>query len=325
MADNPHDKLFKLVYGRPMQAAAYFERFLPAEVVARLDLERLELADGSFVDEELKEHHTDLLFVAPIIASDPAPDDEEPPRDALLYLLFEHQSTVDRMMPFRLLRYMVRIWERWQGEHPAAVHLPPIIPVVLYQGERDWQAAKVLPDMVPDAAGALGRFVPRFDVLFTCLRELSDAELATIRDGVSRLLLMVFRHGRDANVLTHLPRWAAELLEAQVLQLLGGFIEYLLSVQDPLDLKALGSSLRKTLNPRAESTAMTVAEKLIEQGREQGREGTLRQTLQRQLTLRFGPLPEWAVRTIEEAGSDTLEWWLERVISVESLEGVFAS
>jgi len=76
------------------------------------------------------------------------------------------------------------------------------------------------------------------------------------------------------------------------LQLLGGFAEcllsvaeYLLSVQDALDLLALGSSLRETLNPRAESTAMTVAEKLIEEGWTGAQRGTLR----RLLTLRFGP------------------------------------
>jgi predicted transposase YdaD len=39
-------------------------------------------------------------------------------------LLFEHQSSPDAAMPFRLLRYVVRIWERWRRDHPATTTLP---------------------------------------------------------------------------------------------------------------------------------------------------------------------------------------------------------
>jgi len=331
MTDSPHDRLFKLVYGRPAQAAAYFRRFLPAEVAARLDLDRLERSDASFVDDTLKARHADLLFTAPLrVPPGPDPDDADAdadatPRQALLYLLFEHQSTVDPTMPFRFLRYMVRIWERWLSEHPDATHLPPIIPLVLYQGERPWRSARLFPEMVPDATGELGRFVPSFEVLHTALRDLTESELDAIRDGVTRLLLLIFRHGRDADLLIHLPMWSSELLEAQLLQLLGGFLEYLLSVHDALDLQALGSTLRETLNPHAESTAMTVAEKLIEQGLKRGWAGAQRTTLQRLLTLRFGPLPPWAVEAIEGARSDVLDAWLDRVLDAESLDGVLGA
>jgi len=41
------------------------------------------------------------------------------------------RGRVDPTMPFRLLRTMVRIWERWLGEQPDATHLPPIVPLVL--------------------------------------------------------------------------------------------------------------------------------------------------------------------------------------------------
>ena len=34
-------------------------------------------------------------------------------RAAFVYVLIEHQSSPDPMMPLRMLRYVMRIWERW--------------------------------------------------------------------------------------------------------------------------------------------------------------------------------------------------------------------
>ena len=46
---NPHDALVKAVFGEPAHAAAYFATVLPAELVARLDLQHgLTLVPGSW-------------------------------------------------------------------------------------------------------------------------------------------------------------------------------------------------------------------------------------------------------------------------------------
>jgi hypothetical protein len=75
---------------------------LPADLVDRLDLDRLARVSGSFVDTTLRWRHSDLLFTAPLDG-----------HDAFVYVLVEHQSNTDALMPFRMLRYMVRIWDRY--------------------------------------------------------------------------------------------------------------------------------------------------------------------------------------------------------------------
>jgi predicted transposase/invertase (TIGR01784 family) len=77
-----------------------------------------------YVDEVLRERFSDLLFSVKIDG-----------REAFVYVLLEHQSTVDDSMGFRLLRYEVRIWERWQADHPGVVKLPVIVSVVLHHSE----------------------------------------------------------------------------------------------------------------------------------------------------------------------------------------------
>ena len=46
--------------------------------------------------------------------------------------------------------------------------------------------------------------------------------------------------------------------------------------------------------------------------------------LRRQLTRRFGPLPEWAERRLMDAEPAQLERWGERVLEAATLEAVLA-
>ena len=59
-------------------------------------------------------------------------------------------------------------------------------------------------------------------------------------------------------------------------------------------------------------------EKGIEQGREQGRLNTLT----RQLTRRFGPLPDAALARLQSATPDQLDLWTDRVLDAPTLEAV---
>ena len=111
MSNNPHDGLFKFAFSQVEHVEGELRAVLPPSLAARLDFTTLELCPGSFIDEAFRWRHTDLLFTSTFGG-----------RPALVYLLFEHQSTVDPQMPFRLLRYMVRIWEAHLAKHPDATN-----------------------------------------------------------------------------------------------------------------------------------------------------------------------------------------------------------
>ena len=65
---------------------------------------------GSFVDEDLSAVHSDLLYRVQLAG-----------RPAFVYVLLEHQSTVDTLMPLRLLGYLVRVLERHAREADVAL------------------------------------------------------------------------------------------------------------------------------------------------------------------------------------------------------------
>ncbi len=127
---NPHDALFKGILGDPEHARGVLRAIVPPAVAEAIDWPTLTRQAGGFVDQALREQHTDLLYSATWRDGS----------EVLMYLLFEHQSTVpsDGLMAYRLLRYQVQIWERWRLEHPEAKALPMIIPLVLYHGTAPW-------------------------------------------------------------------------------------------------------------------------------------------------------------------------------------------
>ncbi|MEW6220673.1 MAG: Rpn family recombination-promoting nuclease/putative transposase [Thermodesulfobacteriota bacterium] len=59
---NPHDRFVKEVLGRPDTARDFLANYLPPAVVACLDLSSLDVVKDSFVDPQLAEHLSDLLY-----------------------------------------------------------------------------------------------------------------------------------------------------------------------------------------------------------------------------------------------------------------------
>ena len=92
-APSPHDAVFRRIFGVSANAASQLRAVLPQGITARLDLGRLAPVPGSFVDEDLRWRHTDVLFTVPLNG-----------RKAFVYVLIEHQSSDDPLMAYRMLR-----------------------------------------------------------------------------------------------------------------------------------------------------------------------------------------------------------------------------
>jgi len=72
-----------------------------------IDLESLTMVKDSFVEKELRQHFSDLLYTV-----------HHQQGELYLYFLFEHKSSPDPWVGLQLLRYQVRIWEQHRKQHP---------------------------------------------------------------------------------------------------------------------------------------------------------------------------------------------------------------
>jgi hypothetical protein len=160
-----------------------------------LDLATLVVRPGSFVDEELQQVHSDLLYAVRTTAGG----------EGLVYVVFEHQSSFDATMPFRLLRYMVRVWERWLRDHPKAKALPIVLPVLLHHGEGHWKMATDFASMLdadPALLDAVRPFQPMFRFVLDDLTALSLEDLAArALHALGRLVQLAFWSSRSMDRL----------------------------------------------------------------------------------------------------------------------------
>jgi hypothetical protein len=70
--------------------------------------------------------------------------------------------------------------------------------------------------------------------------------------------------------------------------------------------------------------ALQEAQALYQEWEQRTERAALGRALTRVLVRRFGEVPSEAVERIQHASSDTLERWVEQVLTAQSLDDVFA-
>ncbi|WP_437575505.1 Rpn family recombination-promoting nuclease/putative transposase [Sorangium sp. So ce887] len=324
MTSTPHDALFKSTFSHPEHAAAALREGLPAALAARIDFASLALYAGSFIDEELTASHSDLLFSARL---------EQAP--LFIYVLFEHQSATHPLMAFRLLKYMVRIWQGYLERHPKATRLPAILPVVLHHSETGWTGAVAFQDLLdlpPGSMALMAEYLRHFRfVLDDISAETDEALRARAMTALGRVVLWCLRHARrPEELVARLSSWADVVREVRGAPggraALARVWRYILNIADPAQPRELLQRLLAAAGPEAKEEIVTIADYLREQGRLAGeREGRLegqRSTLLKQLRLRFGELPEPIVVRVRAADARQIESWTERVLTAPTVDDV---
>ena len=220
----------------------------------------LTLLDGSFIDGEMRGSQSDLLYQIEHV---------ETGQPVSMYLLFEHQSSPDPWMRFRLLRYCCRIWETNRRDDPESSELRPIVPVVFYQGPRGWTYSTEFADLFPEAFRSRP-WVPRFthELLDQTTLE-PEAVVGGVKGRITQLLMMAAfnRHVQAALQLT--AQLALSLRADDDVNEFRQFIVYLMATQDREVIETFREALRQRgLEQGGE--IMTYAQELLAEGEARG-------------------------------------------------------
>lgn len=130
-----HDRFFRAAMSRKPVYRAFFDRHLPPRVKDLVALDEIKPTKGSFVDRSLRSHLTDMVFKAPIAGN-----------DGYIYVLVEHQSTQERLMPFRIQKYVLEIMDHHVKSNKTD-KLPLVYPMVFYNGKPSYTQPKDLFDL----------------------------------------------------------------------------------------------------------------------------------------------------------------------------------
>lgn len=128
----PHDSGYKNFFSNPEMVESLLRDFVPEEFVAELDFSTLERCSGSYVAEDLRERHDDVVWRV----------GWKDGSWCYVLLLMEFQSTPDHWMALRVLSYTALLLLDLvkSGQVSRGEGLPPVFPLVIYNGSKVWRA-----------------------------------------------------------------------------------------------------------------------------------------------------------------------------------------
>ncbi len=250
----PHDATFRQFLTQPDIARDFMDIHLPADLRAICDLSTLKLESGSFVEDDLRQYFSDVLYSLRTTAG-----------EGYIHVLIEHQSSPDKHMAFRLIRYAVAAMQR----HLEAGHkkLPLVIPILFYTGKRSpypYSTNWLQEFDDPALAGKL--YVGAFPLVDVTV--IPDEEIMGHRSMAALTLLQKHIRQRDLAELTDKLATillAGYLTSPQVISL----VHYIIQAGESSDAEAFIRELALRV-PQNEEELMTIAQQLEQKGIEKG-------------------------------------------------------
>ncbi|MDX5626441.1 MULTISPECIES: Rpn family recombination-promoting nuclease/putative transposase [unclassified Brenneria] len=267
-----HDAIFKQFLSDTEIARDFLSIHLPPEIRQHCDFTTLQRESASFVDEELRSRVSDMLYSCRTSAG-----------RGYIYCVIEHQSSPDRLMAFRLLRYSLAAMQ----QHLSQGHktLPLVVPLLFYHGDRrPYPYSLNWLDGFTDQVLARQIYTTAFPLLD--LTVTPDEEIKTHRRAA--LLELVLKHIRTRDML-ELARDIGMLMEMWTLPLTQqrALMFYIAHMGRTSDYRAFIDGVTEPLTGAREENMETIANQLkregFEKGLQQGKEKWLAEGLEQGL------------------------------------------
>lgn len=297
--DMSHDALFKRLFENPDMVADLLRHVIPRELAEKMDFASLEEFPSVHVGDRREERRNDLVWRLKV-SND----------WCYLLLMLEFQASEDWWMPVRVLTYtgLLRQHVIRAEKLSRSSRLPPVLPVVLYNGGRPWRPATDVRGLLPEDLEPVEEFQPRQEYLLVDMLHVPDEELGA--GTLTNILIRLQKAADFQAVLAAITDLCGILAPGQAEELHKAFIAFLkINVFKRAKVSeniASCTTIQEARNmlcdvlPRWEEEILARGlqqgrEQGLQQGREQGlQQGeirALRQMLRDILAYRFGELP----------------------------------
>lgn len=334
MAD--HDRGYKILFAQPKLVEDLLRGFVQEPWVEQLDFSTLKRVSGTYISEDLREREDDMVWRV-----------GWGEKTLYVYLLLEFQSRPERFMALRMLAYVALLLQDLlrRGETTSEGLLPPILPLLLYNGRERWTAPVELGRLIAHVPG-LERYQPALRYLLIDEGRYSAVELESLRNlSAAVFRLEQSRSPEDVKrVVRALSVWLAEPALGDVRRTFLTWIRNVLlparlpgaELPEADDLREFEAMLEETVIDWTRDWKQQGIEEGRKEGRQQGRqegrkegrkqgrkEGEILLFL-RQLEHKFGPVAEDLRKRVRGAASDQILLWGERLLDAEDLDEVFS-
>jgi len=280
-----HDNGYKGLFSHPEMVADLLRGFVKEEWVHGLDFATLERVSGSYVTPALRGRESDVVWRVRWGQD----------RWLYVYLLIEFQSTVDPFMALRMMVYLGLLYQDLlqNRQLTASGKLPPVLPLVLYNGRAPWGGARELAELIEELPGGLEQYRPRLRYCLLDEERIADSELESLRNLAAALFRLEKSRGPEdvQRVLAALIEW---LREPHLGELRRSFTSWLVAVLLPGrvpgitipqvdDLQEVKSMLAERVVEWTEQWKQEGLQKGLEEGRQKGLQEGLQEGRQKGL------------------------------------------
>lgn len=256
---NPHDKYFRTSMRDFRVAKEFLKTYLPDAILEKIQWETLQQSSNHHLDKTLKENVSDVLYEVKFGNS-----------PGYISILVEHQSTVDRLMPFRILQYCLNIMNDFLKKNPGN-QLPLVVPIVFYTGKSPYHATTDIFQLFGEHEYlARNIFLKPFQLID--LGRIPDDQLKQYPwAGVMQLVQKHIWMKSFLPIIRELGPMIRILFQQSGEDYIYSTIKYLYNTVDTEDVSKLTKIISGEVPSDIGDTAVTIAEKLREMGREEGR------------------------------------------------------
>jgi len=117
-----HDHSYKLLFTHPEMVADLLRGFVKEDWIKALDFSTLEKASGSYVSDDLRDRHDDIIWR---IRWKNVQGENQNSAWLYVYLLIEFQSSVDWFMAVRIMTYVGLLYQDLIRSKVVKANAPP--------------------------------------------------------------------------------------------------------------------------------------------------------------------------------------------------------
>ena len=311
----PHDPAYKQFFSNPEMVESLLRDFVSADFIADLDFSTLERCSGSYVTDDLRERHDDIVWRV----------GWKKGSWCYVALLLEFQSTPDHWMALRTLSYTTLLLLDLvkTGKVRENEGLPPVFPIVIYNGGKAWKAPQEVAALFAPMPESLKYYRPQHRHFLLDESRVPGEELDKSK-GLAAQLLRLERAQEPEQVRQIVRELIARLHGPEYLSLRRAFTVWLGRVV----LKRSGiteeipefQDLRE-VDAMLEERAAQWKDEYITLGRKEGEAKGLGRGVQLLLEARFGALPASVTTYISSSSdSNTLQKMMLSAYHAESLQ-----
>lgn len=172
-----HDLGYKKLFSHKIIFRQLLTSFVREKWVQELDFDQCELQKDTFVSRKYKKVFTDLLYKVKLRD-----------RDIYIVVLLEFKSAPERFTTVQMAGYIMDFYRHLLDSEPKLRTLPPVFPILLYNGKRPWNVPYSLDALIPSAE-LLGKYKISFECFPIQINSFSRKGLLRIGNLVSTLFL----------------------------------------------------------------------------------------------------------------------------------------